>query len=101
MKTSFEKFLEGPWQNLWITEPGINIYVRKSKRLGIYSTIDLANITAHRPGKGALTSFLDRFEKDHIFYVENIFNDRLVPYLERRGYIIVNDSYPWCMIKEI
>jgi hypothetical protein len=96
---SFEKFLASPWPNYWIEEPGLHIYVRKTWRIENCDTIDLANITADVPGRGALTKFLDRYEPDHIFYVENIFNNRLVPYLERRGYVVVNREYPWCMIR--
>lgn len=71
-------------RNAWIREPGITMYVRRSAYPGI--DIDLANLTADRPGKGAFSKFLDRYEHAHTFRIENIMNDRLVPYLERRGY---------------
>jgi hypothetical protein len=99
-KLTFEKFLVSPLNNSWIKEPGLEIYVRKTKRLdGIQETIDLANMNAARPGKGALTRFLDRYEPDHIFYLENVFETRLKEYYERRGYVTINDMYPWCMLK--
>ena len=80
-----KEFLNSPIRNVWIEEPGIGIYVRKSIRIGV--DIDLANMEADEPGKGALTLFLDKYEPHHVFCVEGVLNPRLVPYLVRRGYL--------------
>lgn len=68
----------------WVDEPGLSLYVRKAIRSGV--DFDLANMNAHRPGRGALTHFLDKWEDKYAFHVECVHNPRLVAYLERRGY---------------
>ena len=95
---NFDEFLDSPFRNLWIEEPGIMIYVRKPWTDG--DPIQLANMSADVPGQGSLTAFLDQKEPYHSFYVENVLNERLKDYLLRRGYDIVNQEYPWCMKKE-
>jgi hypothetical protein len=82
---SFDSFLTSRLRNVWLYEPGIAIYVRKSVRVGV--DIDLASMEADYPGKGALTKFLDTYEPHHVFCVENIHNPRLPAYLKRRGYL--------------
>lgn len=71
-----------------VHEVGITLYVRKPPRglrpIGV--DFDLANMVAHPRGKGALTRFLDRYERLYGFYVENILEPRLVSFFERRGY---------------
>lgn len=91
--TSFEQFVNQRVRNLWIKEPGIQIYVRKSltKERGDF---ELANMNADRPGKGALTNFLDKYEGQYQFFVENIQEPRLEAYLLRRGYERVGDLEP-------
>lgn len=57
-------------------------------------TFDFANMNAEVLGQGSLTRFLDKFEPRFTFRIENILNDRLIPYFQRRGYIITNpDDY--------
>jgi hypothetical protein len=72
----------------WVQEPGIRLYLRRPphglRPVGV--DFDLASMDAHPTGNGALTRFLDRYEPEYGFYVENLLNDRLVGYLERRGY---------------
>lgn len=93
---SFLEFVGNPLiRNGWIQEPGtIDIYVRRvfvpTMRYG--ADIELANMTAEKPGKGALTAFLNRYEPLFRFYVENVMNPRLYDYLIRRGYQIVSGS---------
>lgn len=91
---SFEEYLELIKQpraprNQWLYEPGLRLYVRISYPLFRPAGVDfdLASMEAEEPGRGALTRFLDRYEARHGFYVENCLNDRLVPYLLRRGYV--------------
>lgn len=75
-------------RSAWLFEPGIRLYVRKGWRAA-HGDFVLANMEAKRPGQGALTAFLDRWEPLYQFSIENILNPRLVPYFERRGYHVV------------
>jgi hypothetical protein len=72
--------------NAWITEPHMEIYVRKSKRyIGVGQPIpclDVANIEVieGKRGEGIFTAFLDRVEKEarkrkHGVWVESILDD--------------------------
>jgi len=81
---NFLAFTRSTVRNAWIREKGINIYVRDSIHPGI--DYDLANLDADKPGAGAFTRFLDKFDKLYTFKVELIHNERLIGYLERRGY---------------
>jgi len=90
---SFEEYLELIKQprtprNQWLYEAGLRIYVRVSHPLFRPTEVDfdLANMDADEPGQGALTRFLDRYEPRFGFYVQNCLNERLVLYLQRRGY---------------
>lgn len=85
---NLKQFLSSSLRNQWIREPGIDLYVRRSIRMGI--DIDLASLSADKLGNGAFTSFLDKYEPYHVFYVECIHNPRLVPYLAKRGYTLVS-----------
>lgn len=99
--SSFEDFATSTnkWiRNEIIREPGLTIYVRRS----VFGTrhirgegvdFDLANLSARKPGNGALTRFLDKYEPQYGFYVELIHNPRLAKYLERRGYVIHSEVY--------
>ena len=86
------EFSRSPLRSIWLKEPGLNAYVRKSLYPGI--DIDLANLDALNPGNGALTLFLDTYEPDFTFRVESIHNERLVCYLERRGYTRMKTDSP-------
>ncbi len=88
---TFEEFKNSKRGNAWIIEPGIEIYIRRSIRPGI--DFELANLLAGDPGKGCLTEFLNKYEKEHSFFVECIYNPRLFNYLERRGYKDVSSVY--------
>jgi hypothetical protein len=83
----FEAFLKGPQRNAWIeVENGLRLYVRKSARFP--GVITLASMESENPGSGQLTKFLDKNEPNQKFEVENILNERLIPYLKKRGYKI-------------
>lgn len=75
-----------------VTEPGFrNLYVRV--RGGTFPAIVLADMNAHEPGSGSLTALLARLaaeHPDHAVVVENVYNERLGPYLERQGFRIDN-----------
>jgi hypothetical protein len=74
--------------NAWIREPGLQLYVRRAPSRP--DLIDLATMDATVPGKGALTRFLDAYEPSYRFHIENVLNERLVSYLQRRGYVVIN-----------
>jgi hypothetical protein len=84
---TFAQFRLTAYRNSWCyEEKGLEIYVRRSipkLRRGDY---ELANMTNNNRGNGSLTDFLNRWEPEYQFYVENIVNDRLEAYLFRRGY---------------
>lgn len=82
---TFDNFLAGTMRNAWVREPGIELYVRRSIRIGV--GIDIANVNADKPGQGSFTRFLDKYEPDHVFCVELIHNPRLPAYLAKRGYM--------------
>lgn len=88
---TFEEFLVSAFRNAWVQEPGIEIYVRKSIRIGV--DIDLANMNADIMGSGSLTKFLNKYEPHHVFCVENVHNPRLIPYLKRRAYMQLAASH--------
>lgn len=94
---TFESFvLTSSLRNAWVREPGLSIYVRRARfRFGksvvgsptrAGTDFDLASGEADHPGSGALTRFLDKYEPQYRFYIENILSDRLVTYFARRGY---------------
>lgn len=93
----FAQFVASPLRNDWIKEPGISIYIRRAIRKD--ADYDLANMQSTDPGKGSLTRFLDTYEPHYKFYIENIFNERLIPYFLRRGYNFANGhTEPQCMV---
>jgi hypothetical protein len=89
-----------PTRNAWVTEPGISIYVRKTRRLisgRIKSNVfDLANISVvdGKRGTGVLTAYLPIFEKKakesgfSTIFVESIIEPRLCGFLEKHQYIL-------------
>ena len=94
----FLEFVKSDLRNLWISEKGIDIYVRKPTKYSNY--YDLANMNAQTQGQGALTCFLNSYEPIYNFRVENIHNLRLIPYLEKRGYEIQGcDKYVTTMTR--
>jgi hypothetical protein len=100
---TFEEFIEaGPRRrNAWVREPGISIYVRKPTGFTHNADFELASMEADEPGNGSLSSFLDRHEPAHSFYVENIQQERLVSFFVRRGYRLAGagrDHPDTCMI---
>lgn len=84
---TFKSFISSDLKRSYIYETGLEIYVRRNIGLrGPLIDFELANISAHKPGKGKLTKFLDKYEQQYGLYVENIMSNRFRRYLERRGY---------------
>jgi hypothetical protein len=78
---------------------------RGRRRQGIYlrltpTGIDVANMDFETKGTGAFTRYLDHIEDQankrglRTVKVENIFNDRLIPFLEKRGYVLDRGDPP-------
>lgn len=87
-KMNFEDFVNSKHDRAWIREPGIEIYVRRSHEVyrDRHGDFMLATLSAKKPGNGALTKFLDKYEKDFKFAFENVQLERFQNYLDRRGY---------------
>ena len=91
-------------RNIWIQEPHLDAYVRKSFRLLDASTtatpcLDIGSIEVDedKQGRGIFTAFLKRFEQaakkaNRAVYVESILNDRLLTFLLSRGYQLTPNS---------
>lgn len=78
----------------WIRERGIDLYVRRSILPG-RGQFEIANMLAKRPGKGSLTRFLDMYEPQYSFFIENVLEPRLEAYLMRRGYHVHPGHTEW------
>jgi hypothetical protein len=92
---NFEKFVASGFRNAWIEEPGIDLYVRRGWWPETRGDYELGNLQAHKPGKGALTKFLDKYEPKYRFFIENILeNPRLEEYFKRRGYMQTDSIIP-------
>lgn len=91
---TFEEFITSstayPTLSLWIVTPGLKIYMRKGIRERDGDFV-IANINATKPGRGALTSFLAEHSMKYRFSFELVLNPRLVGYLKRHGYRIVDE----------
>lgn len=86
-------------KNAYVKAPGFKqLYVRYGRRYlnGVFinGVLDLANIEASRPGKGAFTALATRLLKRGIpLYVECVMNERFVKKLEDIGFTrIPNDG---------
>jgi len=94
---NFKEFIASNFVNLWIREPYIRIYVRKSYRhLGgknLIPCFDIGNVEVserHR-GKKVFTRFLRRVEQHaketgRAVFVESVMEPRLADFLKRFGY---------------
>ncbi len=90
MQYDFEGFIASRFTNLWIKEPGLSIYVRKSVQRGLY---DVANITAKKRGGGAYRAFLDRFSSRYPLRIENVIADRFADFHRRLGWAEIPCPY--------
>lgn len=103
----------GPWRDsirelfprgrAWIVVPGLQVYVRLTQRYlngQLWDTLDLATLQADEPGSGALSTWMPEVESfaddmSRIIYVENVINERLRDWLERRGYQLELQTNSW------
>ncbi len=96
-----DRFIKGPehLRQQWIHGMYASVYFRKSYRfLGHLKTqsIDVANIEVHKPkfrGQGVFTGLLDHLERlNQLIVVECIQEPRLIPFLQKRGYVVFPHS---------
>lgn len=86
--------LRGDARSGWVHGGGLKLYLRRGYHMingEIRLCLDVANVTADNPGRGAFTAFLDWLEptvQPHsaAIFVESILNPSLHTYLEKRGY---------------
>jgi hypothetical protein len=90
--------------NAWVSVPegGQGIYMRLNP-----GGIEIANLDFEQKGTGAFVRYLDHIEAEaqrrelHRVTAENIFNPRLIPFFEKRGYQMQRGSNPPTMVKQI
>lgn len=107
---TLEEFLLSPARSAWLSEPGINVYVRKALRPvdgARVRCLDVANIEVPGPlqKSGIFSRWLLNAEalargEYGCVMVENVLNEHLPAYLLRNGYIERFDI-PTCYIKRL
>jgi hypothetical protein len=100
MKTitdQLDDFMESSFNNLWLNDDILSIYVRKGNHLfrgEILATLDVANIGTipdEYKGKGHFKRFMKKAESIGLpIWVECIHNPDLVQMLVKHGYIIMD-----------
>lgn len=94
-KQIISDFLSSGKRNAWIDVPEGKMYLRQHN-----GTIDVANLDFETKGTGAFSQYLRHLEdavlegKAKTIRVENIYNDRLISFLENRGYVREGSSTP-------
>ncbi len=80
-------FIKSVERNKCINKDGINLYIRKSKRLinnVLYDFLDIASIEVKIKNKGNFTYFINIFQHKYPnIYVENIMNPIVCHILEK------------------
>jgi hypothetical protein len=97
----FEQFTKSPLPNAWIVENNIlRLYIRKTYPLlkSHYGDYQLASMVSAAPGSGLLTTFLNKYEPKYQFYIENIFEERFFEYFKGRGYRVMYNHMPYCVL---
>lgn len=101
---TLEAFMKGTGRgNAYVTFPGFKgLYIRRNPRfirnLDIIAepTIDIANLTAKKPGKGAFTHLFQHLRKEypHLWiFVECVVNERFAAKLLRMGFVQCTDDF--------
>lgn len=93
---TLEEFLSSPVRNAWLSEPGIEIYVRKANRYvddNVVPVLDIANVgvDGEQQRRGIFKNWLSKAEtlasgKFGYVVIENVVNAHLPAFLERSGY---------------
>lgn len=103
ISAALDRMTEHGRGNEWISVPegGQGIYMRLRP-----NGLDIANVSFEQQGTGAFTRYLDHIEAEaerrglKEITMENIFNPRLIPFFEKRGYVLRGGDPP-SMIKRI
>lgn len=89
MEPTLEQFISGARRNAYIRYPGFaSLYVRHTKRFG-FDTLDVANLEAMHPGRGAFTHLVNHVRKTYPsmgIYVECVLNERFEVKLLAMGF---------------
>jgi len=87
--TTLRTFLNGARRNAYVTYPGFaSLYVRHTQRFG-FETLDVANLEAKQPGRGAFTRLVKHVRKTYPrmgIYVECVMNERFEVKLAAMGF---------------
>lgn len=106
-REEFLKFLQGPYRNIYVTSGrSISVYTRK----GVHrisgetrKTLDIANITVARPGKGlgmATIALMHKINPFEVTYIESILNEGFAKRLLRDGWLPVPEANPISVYRE-
>lgn len=93
-------FMNSGQARSWITDGGLNIYVRKAQHILFHEDaseqvrrcLDFATIEAHEPGNGALRSMLPHFlslaaDADLWLRIENVMVPRFQEFWRKHGFL--------------
>lgn len=92
----------GASSNAYVRSQGFkSLYVRMGKRYLDGKThdnvLDIANVTASKPGNGAFTRLVEELHARGIpIYVESVLNDRFALKLPRMGFTVRDGLQPPC-----
>ena len=79
------EFIESDYRNLWIREPGLEYYVRKS--IMFPGVVELANCAEIQDGTvAAFYRFLKRYANTIPFAAEQVINEDLAAYFRKLGW---------------
>ncbi len=107
---TLDEFITGQWalaKNTYVREAGFrSLYVRLGSRnidgVTYPRVLDIANVTARKPGRGTFGRLLELLEADYpdvAVYVESVLNPRLLGWLPRHGFVQVPGIEPPSFIR--
>lgn len=93
------EFFKGDKRNAYARFPGFKtLYIRKTERFG-FPTLDIANIEAHKPGKGAFTFLVRHIRQAYparAIFVESVLSEQFDAKLRKMGFTCTLDCAPGC-----
>lgn len=93
---TLKSFLKSGARNAWVVHSGFDsLYVRRTERFG-FPTLDVANVEAVEPGKGAFTRLVQQARNKYRLgvYVESVLNNRFGEKLLRMGFECTQEGLP-------
>lgn len=91
---TLDSFLKSKARNAWIVHSGFDsLYVRRTERFG-FTTLDVANVEAIEPGKGAFTRLVQRVRSKYGLgvYVESVLQSRFGVKLLKMGFTCTQEG---------